>query len=33
VIDDFEKAIVPVIDIAGGRIVVAPPHEEEVPGE
>jgi 16S rRNA processing protein RimM len=25
----FTRAVVPVIDIAGGRIVIAPPHEEE----
>ncbi len=29
----FTRAIVPVIDIAGGRVVIVPPHEEEVPGE
>jgi 16S rRNA processing protein RimM len=28
----FTRAVVPVIDIPGGRVIVAPPHEEEVPG-
>ena len=29
----FTRVVVPVIDIAGGRVVIAPPHEEDVPGE
>jgi len=29
----FTRAVVPLVDIAGGRIVVAPPHEEEVRGD